>query len=77
MQGAGLQWRHLLGNEVLNAGPGSAWMRGFGAGLSNTAQKRLLVCEWATAQAASHCLHPIHRSGWINTVFMQMASFPG
>src|SRR5512144_1653758 len=70
MQGAGLQCRHLFGKAVFRLRPGSVWIRGLGAGDSKTAMKRFLVCECATAQAASHCLHPMQRSGCTKTVFI-------
>lgn len=73
--GAGSQWRHLFGKAVFRKGPGSAWMRAFGAGCSKTDQKRLYEREWATAQATSHCLQPMHRSGWTKTVLIESHPF--
>src|SRR3990170_31908 len=75
IHGAGLQCRHLLGKAVFSVRPGSAWMRGFESGLSNTDQKRFLLVEWTTAQAISHCLQPTHRSGFIKTVFIRLHPF--
>jgi hypothetical protein len=69
-QGAGLQWRHLFGNEVLYAGPGATWILECGRGVSNTAAAGSWLCECATAQANSHCLQPMHRSGLTKTVFI-------
>jgi len=65
----------LFGKAVFRRRPGSAWMRDLGAGVSKTDKKRFLVCECATAQAISHCLHPIQRSGCTKTVFMVAAPF--
>ena len=76
MHGAGVQCRHLFGKAVFIVKPGSAWMRGFGGGDSKTARNRFLVCEWATAQADSHCLQPMQRSGCTKTVFMQLFLSP-
>ena len=64
-----MQWRHLLGNEVFSSGPGSAWMRGLGKGVSNTAQKRLLVCddEPAVGRFVENVAESLGYDVWITT----------
>src|SRR3990172_2750460 len=69
-QGAGLQCRHLLGNEVLKVGPGSTWIRRRGGGSSKGASIGPRLRECSTAQANSHCRHPMQRSGFTNTALI-------
>ena len=53
-QGAGSQWRHLLGKAVPDRAPASTWIRLRGTGTSNGAIAGSREEECSVAQANSH-----------------------